>query len=449
MSAKRLRSFAIVAFMVAARWPVGVSFAQEDVTLEGGQATVRDASSGAYSRPVPSLGRGPQRLKQEVGEAGFLRNFALVPIEGRIRLGPTFNSPSCASCHIRNGRGALRTSRHGMSSDTVVKVSRAEGPPVLPGGPIAVPGVGLQVRDRALAGAIPAAQIAIRWESVGGTYGDGTPYELRFPRIKFSKVRRGGVSDAMHSLRRTPPIHGAGLLEAIPAASIQAQADPLDQDGNGISGRVNHVWDIERAIPGVGRFGFKAGSPTLRQQVAAAYATDMGVSNVLFRSAGENPEIPSEALDATTFYSATLGVPQARGQSAQEVKSGHQLFEAFGCAGCHSQTFRTGSATVAGLSFQIIHPFTDLLLHDMGPGLADSRPEFEASGQEWRTTPLWGIGLADVVLGRPATYLHDGRARSLSEAILWHGGEGERSRELFRNATSQQREDLIRFLRSL
>lgn len=449
METRSLRGVVIATVVGTITWSAGVSFAEEDVTLEGGEATVRDASPSAYSRPAPSLRRASELLKQEVGEAGFLRNFALVPIDGRIRLGPTFNSPSCASCHIRNGRGALRTSRHSTTSDTVVKVSRLAGRPELPGGPVAIPGVGLQVRDRALAGAHPVAQVAIRWESVEGKYGDGAPYELRIPRIEFSKVRRAGLRGAMHSLRRSPPIHGSGLLEAIPAASIQAQADPSDQDGNGISGRVNKVWDVERATVRIGRFGFKATAPTLRQQVAAAYATDMGITNTLFHAAGEHPELTAEALDATTFYSATLGVPRAREQSAPEVQRGHQLFEEFGCGGCHRETFRTGSSTIPALSFQTIHPFTDLLLHDMGAGLADGRPEFEANGQEWRTSPLWGIGLADVVLRGAASYLHDGRARSLSEAILWHGGEGESSRELFRNATSQQRDELIRFLRSL
>ena len=209
------------------------------------------------------------------------------------------------------------------------------------------------------------------------------------------------------------------------------------------------MWDVALGRRRLGRFGFKAASPSLRQQVAAAYATDMGVTNPVFHPPRERAEISQKTLDATTFYSATLAVPQARDQETAAVRQGHVAFLEMGCASCHVETLSTGAATVPALAFQEIHPFSDLLLHDMGAGLADNRPEFSATGTEWRTSPLWGIGLADTVLGRSATYLHDGRARTLEEAILWHGGEAELSRERFRTANKPSRDDLITFLRSL
>jgi CxxC motif-containing protein (DUF1111 family) len=252
------------------------------------------------------------------------------------------------------------------------------------------------------------------------------------------------------SLRRAPPVFGAGLLDAVSDLEITRRADPTDADGDGISGRANVVWNAQSGANAIGRFGFKAATPTLRQQVAAAYATDMGVTNSLFKGGRKAAEISDEILGATTFYSATLGVPMARNQSDPTVLQGRQLFAQLGCASCHSPTLTTGSVENAALSGQTIHPFSDLLLHDMGDGLADNRPEFLANGSEWRTTPLWGIGLTEQVLnGKPATYLHDGRARSLEEAILWHAGEASGSREGFKQKNSSERAALIQFLRSL
>lgn len=426
-----------------------VAQAQVDVTLEGGGTTVQRVDSEAYSQPAPNLGSEAERLQHDIGETGFLRNFARVRIRGEIRVGPQFNSPSCVSCHVGGGRGALQLPAHGRSSDTVVKVSLSAGKALYPGGPVPVPQVGLQVRDHALRGSTPDAKVMIRWSSTFGTYGNGSAYELRSPQPVFSAARRTSLSAALKSLRRTPPMFGSGLLEAVPDSTLTALADPNDGNADGISGRTNRVWDVARKRSAIGRFGYKAGSPSLRQQVAAAYATDMGVTNPIFHPPGERADILGKTLDATTFYSATLGVPQARDQGLAAVQRGRLRFSEFGCAACHVETLTTGPSEVSALAFQEIHPFSDLLLHDMGTGLADNRPEYLASGSEWRTSPLWGIGLADTVLGRPATYLHDGRARTLEEAILWHGGEAEQAKERFRSSSESTREDLVAFLRSL
>jgi CxxC motif-containing protein (DUF1111 family) len=255
------------------------------------------------------------------------------------------------------------------------------------------------------------------------------------------------------SIKKTRPCvlcdRSSLLLEAVPDDEIMQRADPDDADGNGISGRPNTVWSVDSGAFAVGKFGFKAGAPSLRQQVATAYAGDMGVTNPLFKERGRSVDIPARILDATTFYVSTLAVPRAREQSDPIVIRGKEIFSAFGCMDCHATGLRTGSAPIAALSNNLIHPFTDLLLHDMGEELADGRPEYRASGSEWRTAPLWGIGLADLVLSRAATYLHDGRARTLEEAILWHGGEASAARNSFIAANKSERDALIAFLRSL
>jgi CxxC motif-containing protein (DUF1111 family) len=251
------------------------------------------------------------------------------------------------------------------------------------------------------------------------------------------------------SMRRAPAVFGDGLLDAISEAEIVSRADPDDRDGDGISGRPNLVWDIAKQANVIGRFGFKAAAPSLKQQIAAAYATDMGVTNPLFTRGARHPDITQPVLDATTFYVATLAVPQARLQNNPVVIQGKANFSSFGCVNCHAVGLQTDGGLSPALSGNVIHPFTDLLLHDMGEGLADGRPEFEASGTEWRTTPLWGIGLADEVLSRAAGYLHDGRAGTLEEAILWHGGEAAASRNAFAQANGSERDALIAFLRSL
>jgi CxxC motif-containing protein (DUF1111 family) len=245
-------------------------------------------------------------------------------------------------------------------------------------------------------------------------------------------------------------VFGVGLLEAVDAGTIIDRADPDDVDLDGISGRANIVWNQRERRTSIGRFGFKAASPSVLQQVAAAYSTDMGVTNPLFPMGDRIPDITRATLDLTAFYTRTLAVPRARAQNDPAVIRGQETFEILGCAKCHTPTLLTGQHSIPQLAHQTIHPFTDLLLHDIGDGLADGRQEFLASPREWRTTPLWGIGLTQTVLGNgEATYLHDGRARTLEEAILWHGGEAETSQKGFVGLAANERDALIQFLRSL
>ncbi|MEM9756599.1 MAG: di-heme oxidoredictase family protein, partial [Pseudomonadota bacterium] len=276
--------------------------------------------------------------------------------------------------------------------------------------------------------------------------------------------------DAMLSPRVAPPMIGLGLLEAIPAEDILALADPHDADGDGISGRPNIVWSAEFDVPMLGRFGWKAGTPTVRHQTAGAFFGDIGISTPLFpahfgdcsiaqyacRTApdGGNPEqtgfeVDDVALDLVTFYSQNLGVPARRDVDDPDVLRGREVFFATGCAGCHQPSFVTHRLEGdPAQSFQLIWPYTDMLLHDMGEGLADHSPEARANGREWRTAPLWGIGLTEEVSGH-TYFLHDGRARSLLEAILWHGGEAQSQRDRVVEMPPEDRAALITFLESL
>jgi len=262
---------------------------------------------------------------------------------------------------------------------------------------------------------------------------------------------------------------GLGLLEAIPAADILALTDPEDRNGDGVSGRANIVWSIEFDQPMLGRFGLKAGIPTIMQQTAEAFSGDIGISSPLFpnpwgdcsavQADGRNAphgdgdsrgfEIDQDGLDFVAFYSRNLAVPARRNVSDPEVRRGKEIFYSTGCASCHHPSFVTHRLeNQPEQSFQLIWPYTDMLLHDMGPGLADNRPEARANGQEWRTPPLWGIGRTAQVSGH-TYFLHDGRARSLLEAVLWHGGEAERHRQNVVQMPSKDRAALIRFLESL
>jgi CxxC motif-containing protein (DUF1111 family) len=381
-------------------------------------------------------------------------------------LGPMFNRTGCRECHSGNGRGQPPETVGAPMKSMLVRLS-------VPGtnehgGPKPVPNYGDQLQDRAIAGVKPEGQAIINWEEIPGTFGDGTPYSLRKPIVSFVNLAYGDLpKDTMTSARVANPQIGLGLLQAVPESTLFALADPEDADGDGVSGRVNIVWDAATQQMKPGRFGWKANVASLRHQIAGAALGDMGLTSSVFKTAlceaaqteclqeaariaasADAPEIHEELLAAMEMYMLLLAPPRQRNADDPAVKRGESLFRGIGCSGCHMPTLVTGSAALQELSNQTIHPFTDLLVHDMGEGLADNRPDFEASGREWRTPPLWGLGLTYDVSGFEL-YLNDGRARSLSEAILWHGGEAEPKREAFRNMSKPQRDDLLAFLGSL
>ena len=269
--------------------------------------------------------------------------------------------------------------------------------------------------------------------------------------------------DVMMSPRIAPHMVGLGLLEALAEDTILSAADPDDADEDGISGRPNWVFDVRLGDLALGRFGWKANQPSVEQQNAGAFLGDLGITSELFgnesctsvqtdcasSASGGTPELDESKLHNIAFYARTLAVPARRGVGDPEVLAGRELFHEAGCAGCHVPSMKTGELDGhPELEHQVIWPYSDLLLHDMGAELEDRRPDFEASGAEWRTPPLWGIGLVESV-NKHTYFLHVGRARGFAEAILWHGGEAEDAREAYRTMNKDERAALLRFLESL
>lgn len=414
--------------------------------LSGGETTTLNRSAGAFETAASNL-MGSDRTRHLVGDAAFEAIFQPPPATVNAGLGAQFNHVSCASCHVRNGRGGAVADWSAEGSQLLVRIS-VPGQDTVTGGPLGWGECGDQLQDHAIHGVTPEAKVLLRWRSVPGTYPDGDPYVLRAPDFEVTLGNGEALpEDLLLSPRIPPPVLGLGLLEALSDDEILALADPDDVDGDGISGRPNYVWDVAQEQTRLGRFGWKANTPTLRQQAAAAYAADMGVSNPLFPETDMTSDVGADTLDATAFYTQTLAVPARAALDAASTR-GSTLFVQTGCARCHRLTAVTAQVSLTALSNQVIAPYSDLLLHDMGPELADHRPDFQASGNEWRTPPLWGIGLSTKVLGTGA-FLHDGRARTLEEAILWHGGEAGASRDAFTRLSRSDRRALLAFLDAL
>ena len=427
--------------------------------LSGGETTVFDASSHAFSIPAPNLSTAALAKHLE-GDVEFEAVFVTAPAVVNPGLGPIYNNVSCINCHSRDGRGRPPGIDEGLVS-LLFRLSLPKAEDSVAGKPpTPVPGFGTQLNNRAIVEANPEGTVKIEYTEQTLTTADGTRVHLRHPNYTLTETYQPLPENVEVSPRVAPAVFGLGLLEAIPENAILAYADEADIDGNGISGKPNYVWDVVEQRYTLGRFGWKANQPTLLQQVAAAYNDDMGITTSLFsveNSAGQSqltehsvtPEVSDEILEVVTFYVQTLAVPARRDIDDPQVKQGEQLFAEAQCANCHVPTLRTSVlAGVPSVSNQTIHPYTDLLLHDMGPDLADNRPDFHASGREWRTPPLWGIGLVQRVNGH-TNFLHDGRARDLMEAILWHGGEAEASRQTVKQMSKAERDALIAFLESL
>ena len=414
--------------------------------IQGGATTVTDRTQGAFLHPAANL-TSDEKSTFQAGVGPFDFHWE-IPL-----LGPIYNNDSCFGCHDSNGRGrsqigpdGARNTINGPQSEALVRVSQPTGAAGDPGGPIPVPGYGVQLQDHATVG-LPEVFVTVTWNEMPGTYGDGTAFSLRAPSLQITTNDGALPADAMYSYRTAPRVIGLGLLEAVPEATIDALADPGDANHDGISGHPNHVWDPTTQMTVLGRFGWKANAPTLHVQVAGAAANDMGLSSYVFPDPGGERDVQDDQLDEMVFMISTIAVPRAASRSDQ-AQHGRDLFDAFTCSGCHVPTLETGDHPIPELAHQTIHPYTDLLLHDMGAGLADQRPDFEATGSEWRTAALWGLGL-DLVVRDTVGFLHDGRARTLEEAILWHDGEALTAREAFRMASRADRDALIAFLNTL
>jgi CxxC motif-containing protein (DUF1111 family) len=438
---------------------VATAAAPERLDQAGGSTTVFDATAKAYSLPAANL-RDEHQSAFFVGNSFFNKNWITAPasVTDRDGLGPLFNARSCSGCHLHDGRGRPPEAGAPMVS-MLLRIS-------VPGGGAPHPDAiyGDQIQNQAVSGIVPEAPVLVDYELDSGHYADGEPYTLRRPRVRIANPHYGAASPRLlTSARVSPAVFGLGLLEAVPATTLLALADPDDNDGDGISGRANRVLDLRTGADAIGRFGWKAEQPSLRQQAAAAFRGDMGITSSLFpeenhtareracaqQPHGGSPEIGDQRLDDVVLYLRTLAVPAQRKDRQPATERGNQLFESSHCARCHRPVMMTSeTAALAELANQVIRPYTDLLLHDMGEGLADERPAFEANGREWRTPPLWGLGLLEVVSGH-SFLLHDGRARNPAEAILWHGGEATAAREAFRQMPRADREALLRFLGTL
>ncbi len=400
----------------------------------GGDTTVDDRTSSAFTHPLATLDIDGQN-RHHAGSGPFDFHWE-VP-----QLGPLFNADGCISCHAANGRGQSQIGPDPFGSQALVRCSMPTGTPEVPGGQAPVPGLGTQLQDHAIGGPLPEVNVTLTWLEHAVAYDDGTSETLRAPQVAIVRGNNAAFPpDALVSYRQAPPVIGMGLLGAIDDADIRAN----ERVGHG---RANLVWNPLTQAMQLGRFGHKASQPTIELQTAGAFANDAGLSTRIFPDPDGNLDVANTQLDDVVFFVRTIAVPAAATRDAVAWR-GAELFETFGCPSCHVKTFVTGDSDIPELAHQTIHPYTDLLLHDLGEGLADHRPDFLASGSEWRTPPLWGVGLAQVVASQ-VTFLHDGRARTLAEAILWHGGEAMAASEAFRTATVQDRVALVAFLSTL
>ena len=414
----------------------------------------------AYEQPLAGL-NDPDRERFFRGRALFRQVWTPAPapddaIDG---LGPTYNRQSCVACHPRNGRGAPPAGPDEPMRTMLVRLSLPGSGPA--GGPRPHPAYGDQLNDEAIAGVPAEGRATIAWHDVPHVGPAGVVTRLRAPALRLHDLAFGALDGALFSARVAPAVFGAGLLEAVAQDYILKLAAEAKADG--VRGHANVVWDAVTGQPAIGRFGAKANVADLANQVANALLGDLGLTTATHpaqncpgpqtacRAApdGGKPEVTAAQAADLAFYLAMLDAPPRRDAAAPAIQRGERTFEAAGCASCHRPTLETAvDARHPLLARRIIHPYTDLLVHDLGPGLADGRPDFAAGGSEWRTAPLWGLG-ASAAIAEHSTLLHDGRARDVEEAILWHDGEARIARERYEHLAAADRRDLLAFLRSL
>jgi CxxC motif-containing protein (DUF1111 family) len=448
--------------------------------MPGGAATHGKAlNKNAFSQSSANMDF-EREIDFKVGNGFFRRLWVSAPASTQAGdgLGPLYNARSCQRCHIKDGRGHPP---NGADDDAVSMLVRLSVPPandeerarlaahresVIP-----EPTYGSQLQDFAIQGYKAEGRLRIHYEELPVALADGTVVKLRKPTYRLTDLGYGPMHpETMVSPRIAPQMIGLGLLEAIDERDLLARADPEDADGDGISGKPNRVWSPRIGAVTLGRFGWKAGVASVDEQSQAAFSGDIGISVPLHPDgAGECTERQSDCraapngnspryhdleadetiTDLVAFYARNLAVPRRRDAGDPQVLEGKRIFNAVGCGRCHTPKYVTRADSIGvEQSSQLIWPYTDLLLHDMGEGLADHRPEGDADGREWRTAPLWGIGLTPVVNGH-SLYLHDGRARNLLEAILWHGGEARSQRDKVTRLSPADREALVRFVESL
>ena len=447
--------------------------------MEGGAATSRAIVNGnAFSHFSANL-TFEEEETFKLGNALFTKLWVSAPSSTQASdgLGPLFNARACQSCHLKDGRGhppegsadatsmflrLARPARTDEEREAVADYRKLNFPDAT---------YGEQLQDLAVPGLKSEGRMQISYEEIPVTLAGGEVVHLRKPAYSVADLSHGPLeSDVTVSPRVAPPMIGMGLIQAIHESDILAKADPDDRDGDGISGKPALVRDHRSGELKLGRFGYKAQNATIRDQSASAFAGDMGISTpdnpsshgdctkaeaeCLAMPTGVQErlgpvEAPDPVMELVTFYSENLAVPARRDLADPTVLKGKQLFQQSGCIACHTPKFVTRrDAGNKAHAFQLIWPYSDFLLHDMGEGLADGQQVGVADGREWRTQPLWGIGLTETVNGH-TFFLHDGRARNLTEAILWHGGEAQKARDAFAALSKDDRAALVKFLGSL
>ncbi len=431
---------------------------EQDPRLSGGSQTTFDAGSSAFDHSFFGLNEHDQ-LIHDIGDTKFSSAFVTAPAHVNPGIGPLYNNISCGSCHQSQGSGTppLPGQTAGLESFFLLLSS---GGVDEHGGPVDVPGFGNQLQNNSGYGKPKEADYSVTYTNQLFTYPDGSTVVLRAPTYNITNAYSALPANVQVSPRMAPPVFGLGLLENVGEATLLARSNQAINDTSIFYGEPNYVWDVIQNKLSIGRFGHKCERPTVEQQVAEALQQDIGITNKLFPNEncinqsqyyddGLHPEISDSSLNTLVYYMRTIAVPARRNVTDPTVMRGEQLFKQAKCSGCHCPTYVTDvSITLPQVSNQTIHPYSDLLLHDLGPGLADGRKVFNASGSEWRTCPLWGIGLTQVVTGQTA-FLHDGRATTLEQAILWHGGQASYSKNFFVNLPKSDRDAVIAFLNSL
>lgn len=465
----RLGFLAAVAISAAAIWtaqmPAQATDSPPEMTAAlGGDTTRALEGQTAFTFPAANMRQEHQRAFF-FGNRLFNTNWVIAPasVKSFDGLGPLFNRVSCDGCHTQDGRGRPPLTDAETMDSMLLRLSVPDK--ASPNGASPHPVYGDQLSEMANPGIAAEGITRITREKIGGIYGDGEPYELEKPAYRIENAGYGPLGDGiMISPRVAQQMIGLGLLEAVPEADLLANADPDDTNGDGVSGHANRVIDPLTSTETIGRFGWKANQANLVSQNSGAAVGDLGITSpvhpvencspaqtacVSAPVGGNEIDMSQSFLDRLTLYTRLIAVPAQRNGDDPKVVAGMKLFETFGCASCHVMTLKTGAdAVLPELANQTFHPFTDMLLHDMGPELADNRPDGLATGSEWRTQPLWGIGHFQATNGHQRL-LHDGRARGVAEAVLWHGGEAEAAREAFRNASRQERDALVAFVNSL
>jgi CxxC motif-containing protein (DUF1111 family) len=443
--------------LIAALAAVGMTVAATAQALE---PATGEAGREAFSQPLAGLSDA-EREQFFRGRALFRQSWVIAPAKDKAvsGLGPLYNRLACASCHAKNGRGRAPDGPDERMLSMLVRLSvpgrNAHG------GPKPHPAYGDQLNEESIPGVPGEGRVALSWVEHIERLADGETVQLRAPRLTFRELAYGPLGSVLTSPRVGQVVIGLGLLEAVPSADLDRFARETKPDG--VRGKVNRVWNPETGQLEAGRFGHKANMPSLRAQIAGAFVGDIGITSPLFPTenctaaqkacrqapSADHPELSPGQLEDVVFYLTHLAVPPRRNAEEPRVMRGEQQFARIGCALCHRPELKpAGDAKFPLLAGRTFQPYTDLLLHDMGKGLADGRPDYLASGREWRTPPLWGLGLTQTI-SEHTQFLHDGRARSLLEAVMWHDGEAAAARRRFAALSKQEREDLLAFLRSL